>query len=146
FLYAELLYEHKRYAEAAEQYLQVAYGEQRNARSAEAAYAAVLSLEELAKRATGDQRLPARRQVLAAASQLAGEYPRHEHAISALAHSAQQTFELGDGAAAAAAARQLPPLDRGGAATRPLAPRTIGPAAPDAADAAPADAAPPDRP
>lgn len=141
FLYAELLYEHKRYAEAAEQYLQVAYGEQRNARSAEAAYAAVLSLEELAKRATGDQRLPARRQVLAAASQLAGEYPRHEHAISALAHSAQQTFELGDGAAAAAAARQLLTLDRVDAATRLIALRIIGHSAFDVADYAAAEAA-----
>lgn len=126
FLYAELLYEHEDYAEAAEQYRQVAYGYERNERAAEAAYAAVLSLEELAKQAEGEQRLPARRQVLVAASRLAKEYPQHEEAVPALTHSAQQAFDLGDGEAAAAAAEQLLTRDGLAADTRLIGLRIIG--------------------
>lgn len=107
FLHAELLYEHEQFVAAAEQYTQAAYAYTRNARAAEAAYAAVLSLESHAKSVAGDQRLPWRRQVLAAASRLASEFPQHPQAVPALTHSAQQIFELGDGEAAAGAAQQL---------------------------------------
>lgn len=107
FLYAELLYEHKDYVAAAEQYTKVAYGYTHNGRAAEAAYAAVLSLENHTKTMQGEQRLPWRHKVLVAAQRLAKEFPQHPQAVPALTHSAQQTFELGDGEAASAAARQL---------------------------------------
>lgn len=141
FLYAELLYEHKDYAAAAQQYQHVAYDYNRNARAAEAAYATVLALEELAKQAAGEQRLPARRQVLVAASRLAQEYPQHEHALPALTHSAQQAFELGDGAAAAAAAEQLLALDGLDAETRLTGLRIMGHTAFDKDDYQTAEAA-----
>lgn len=134
FLYAELLYEHKNYAAAAEQYRQVAYEYGRNDRAAEAAYAAVLSLEQVAKQAEGDQRLPARRQVLVAASRLLKEFSQHPQAIPALTHSAQQAFDLGDGEAAAAAAEQLLAINTLPPETRLIALRIAGHTAFDRGD------------
>jgi TolA-binding protein len=107
FLYAELLYEHHDFAAAAEQYQQVAYKYERNERAAEAAYATVLSLEQAGKEAEADARLPWVRQTLVAASRLAKDFPQHPQALPALTHGAQQAFDLGDSAAAAAAAEQL---------------------------------------
>lgn len=108
FLYAELLYEHQDYAAAAEQYQQVAYKYERNERAAEAAYATVLSLEHAGKETeSDDQRLPWVRQTLVAASRLAKDFPQHPQALPALTHGAQQAFDLGDSAAAAAAEQLL---------------------------------------
>lgn len=121
FLFAELLYEHEQFAAAAEHYELAAYAYERNARAAEAAYATVLSLEHAGKAAAGDQRQAWSRQALVAASRLAKEFPQHPQALPALTHGAQQAFDLGDTAAAAAAAEQLL-----GMAELPAANRLIG--------------------
>lgn len=141
FLYAELLYEHEQFVAAAEQYSQAAYAYTRNARAAEAAYAAVLSLENHVKHVTDDQRLPWRRQVLAAARRLASEFPQHPQAVPALTYSAQQAFELGDGEAAADAAQQLLTLKPLGPEPRLTALTIIGHTAFDREDFGAAEAA-----
>jgi TolA-binding protein len=141
FLYAELLYENKDYVAAADQYQQVAYDYTHNGRAAEAAYAAVLSLENHSKQLTGSDRLPWRQRILAAARRLAKEFPQHPKAVPALTHAAQQVFDLGDGASAAAAAQQLLSMQGIDPNTRLTALTIIGHTAFDGGDYVAAEAA-----
>lgn len=126
FLYGDLLYEQEQFAAAAEQYRQAAYRHEPNEQAAEAAYAAVLSLEQAGKQAEADQRQVWSRRTLAAASRLASEFPQHPQAVPALIHGAQQAFELDDHEAAAAAARQLLDMPRLSAETRLTGLRILG--------------------
>src|SRR5699024_10943988 len=97
-----------------------------NEQAAEAAYAAVLSLEQAGKQAEADQRQVWSRRTLAAASRLASEFPQHPQAVPALIHGAQQAFELDDHEAAAAAARQLLDMPGLSAETRLTGLRILG--------------------
>jgi tetratricopeptide (TPR) repeat protein len=106
FLLAELLTEDRRHDQAAVEYEQVAYGEPRIARGADAAYAALLAYAQLEKAAAAQQRPALQRQAVASARRFAGRYADDARAGSVLTHAAEQLWALGEGEQAAAVARQ----------------------------------------
>lgn len=106
FLLAELLTEDRRHDQAAVEYEQVAYGEPRIARGADAGYAALLAYAQLEKAAAAEQRPALQRQAVASARRFAGRYADDARAGSVLTHAAEQLWALGEGEAAVALARQ----------------------------------------
>lgn len=111
YLLADLLREQGRYAEAAVDYEQTAYDEPAHVRSADAGYAALLAHAALATQATarGDASAGTAAQRAGAASALrfAERFPADPRLAAVLANAAETLFALGDGSAAAAAARRV---------------------------------------
>jgi cellulose synthase operon protein C len=101
FLLAELLFEDKRFAEAALEYETVAYGAPGFARGADAGYTALLSYA-----AQPDGGAALQRTAIASAQRFADAFPADPRAGSVLTRAAEQLFALKDGAAAAALARR----------------------------------------
>ncbi len=106
FLLGELLTEDRRHDQAAVEYEQVAYGEPRIARGADAGYAALLAYAQLEKAAAAEQRPALQRQAVASARRFAGRYADDARAGSVLTHAAEQLWALGEGEPAVAVARQ----------------------------------------
>lgn len=134
FLFAELLFEHKDFPGAVEQYEYVAYRYNHNGRGADAGYAALQAYDTQAKRLQGEQLLSWQRQALASATRFAKEYPQHPKAAAALLHVGQALFALEDGEGATTAAKQLITLPQSDAPTRLAAWTMIGHTAFDAGD------------
>ena len=115
FLFAELLYEDRRFAEASQEYAKVAY-EYKDARNgAEAAYADALAREKIAAELSGAERTAAEKEALAALQRFTDAYPDDPRTPAALIKSAQQWFSLHEQVKAEQAARRLldvkPPAD-----------------------------------
>ncbi|MBX3601379.1 MAG: tetratricopeptide repeat protein [Rubrivivax sp.] len=106
FLLAELLTEDRRHDQAVLEYEQVAYGEPRIARGADAGYAALLAYAQIEKAAAADQRAALQRQAVASARRFADRYAGDARAASVLTHAAEQLWALGEGTEAVAVARQ----------------------------------------
>ena len=107
FLFAELLYEDHRYAEASQEYAKVAYEYKDDRNGAEAAYADVLAREKLAAGLSGTERQAADQQALLALQRFTDAYPADPRTPAALIKTAQQWFDLHEQAKAEAAAQRL---------------------------------------
>lgn len=100
FLLAELLFEDKRWAEAAAEYEIVAYGPTTTPHRADAGYAALLAY---AAQAQGSA---LQREAIASAQRFAQAFPGDARSGAVLTRSAEQLYALGDGEQAAAIAQQ----------------------------------------
>jgi len=119
FLLAELLFENKRFAEAATEYERVAYAAApapaaaasapaaAPAGNADAGYAGLLAHAEQAKLAGDEQRTTLQRETVASGLRFAKRYPADSRTPAVLANAADTLLRLGDAPAAADAARQL---------------------------------------
>ncbi len=112
FLYAELLFEGERFADAAQAYEQTAYRYDPGPRAAEAGYAALLAYEAHAERLEGDAETTRQweRLSLTSAQRFTRAFPDHPEAVSVLGLSIDRWFRLDETAAAEEASRRL--LDR----------------------------------
>ena len=107
FLMAELLYEDRRYAVAAEEFERVAYPNRLDAaspRGADAGYSAMLAYAALEKDAT--DKAPLQRQTVDSALRFAATFSTDPRAGAVLTNAAEKLFVLGDGERAVAVARQ----------------------------------------
>ena len=115
FLFAELLYEDHRYAEASEEYAKVAYEYKDHGNGAEAAYADVLAREKVAAALSGSEQQAAEQQALLALQRFTDSYPDDPRTPAALIESAQQWLSLNQQDKAEKAAQRLldikPPAD-----------------------------------
>jgi outer membrane protein assembly factor BamD (BamD/ComL family) len=107
FLFAELLFESRRYAEAVTEYETTAYRYPAHARSADAGYAALLAYAEIEKASTGDELKRVQAAAVEAARKFAGRFGEDARAAPVLANAADKLHALRDFTAAAAAARQV---------------------------------------
>jgi len=107
FLYAELLFEHRDYAAAAEQYERAAYDFDGNDRAAEAGYAALVAYEQHGKRLQGEERRNWESLALTSAQRFAERYPAHPKAAPVLTHAVERLFARGETQSAARAAERL---------------------------------------
>lgn len=109
FLYAELLFEAERFADAAREYEQAAYLYAPDERAAEAGYAALLAYDAHARTLDerGDARLRWERASLQSAGRFTEAFPEHPEAVGVLAHAMDRLFTLGDTREAALAATRL---------------------------------------
>ncbi len=99
FLLAELLFDDKRFAAAAVEYEQVAYGRSGAARGADAGYAALLAYGHIATP-------QAQRSAVDSALRFADTYAADSRSGGVLTHAAEQLFALKDSAQAAATAQR----------------------------------------
>jgi tetratricopeptide (TPR) repeat protein len=106
FLLAELLYEDKRYADAAAQYTLTAYQYPAHARSADAGYAALLALAQQTQGAAPEQQARLRRDGVASGLRFAKAFANDPRATAVLVNAADTLYQLGDAQAAAEVARQ----------------------------------------
>ena len=115
FLLAEALYESMQFREATLEYERTAYQYPVNARSAEAAYAALLAYDQQEKLLTGIDKATWHVQSVESGLKFATTYPQHKEAPSVLTRSARELFELKDYDRAIATAEQVlalvPPVD-----------------------------------
>ena len=100
FLLAEVLFEAHQYRDATKEYERTAYAYPFHARSAEAAYAALLSYDAYEKQLT-DPSQAAEKQAWHAASvesglKFATTYPQHKEAATVLTRTARELFEIKD--------------------------------------------------
>lgn len=108
FLLAELLFEQQRWAEAANEYAQVAYGAPGHARAAEAGYAVLLAHARQAPPAGQAGATAAwRRQGVTQGLRFADTFAADPRAAAVLTDAADQLFALNDGEAAASVARRV---------------------------------------
>ena len=105
FLLAELLYEDKRYADAAAQYTQTAYGYPAHARSADAGYAALLALAQQTQGAAPEQQARLRRAGVESGLRFAKAFANDPRATAVLVNAADTQYQLGDAQAAAETAK-----------------------------------------
>ena len=111
FLLAELLYDDSRFAEAAVEYDKAAYDHPTHAKSADAAYTALLARAQLEKRAAPAD-LPAQQRKSIAAAQRFGENFKGDPRIGpVLTQAAEKLFALKDIEAAEQVAQQVLALD-----------------------------------
>ena len=94
FLLGELLYEQRRFAEAAEAYEQTAYRLPANPKGQEAAYAALQAWERQLDNASETERARIRRQLVNSSRQLTQAYPDHPHRGEVLVRAAQVSLLL----------------------------------------------------
>lgn len=116
FLLAELLYEDKRYDEAAPEYERVAYGYPLHERSADAGYAALLAYAEQHKRLDAAAARQLQRTAVDSALRFAQAFPADPRTAPVLAHAAEQLYALDEGERAAEVAQRVlalqpPPAD-----------------------------------
>ena len=107
FLLAELLFEDRRFAEAAAEYQKTAYDYARHAKAAEAGYAALLSYAEQDKRAAAAEQPALRRAAARSGVRFAESFPADARRAQVLADAAEKFYALADADAAAAAAGQV---------------------------------------
>lgn len=107
FLYAELLFEHKDYAEAASQYEHAAYDYGDGGRAAEAGYAALLAFDARARELSGEAAWAWDSRRLASMQRFAAAFPQHPKAAPALTQAAEALFARNEPAAATVAAEAL---------------------------------------
>jgi outer membrane protein assembly factor BamD (BamD/ComL family) len=111
FLLAELLYEDKRFAEAAVEYEKVAYQYPNHAKAADAGYAALLSYTNQEKGAASAQVLALQRTGVESALRFAKAFPKDARTGTVLTNASEKLFALRDGDLAADVAQQVLKLD-----------------------------------
>lgn len=107
FLLAEALHDSGAYAEALAEYERTAYGYPDHPRAAEAAYAAVLAYDEVARHESPRDALAWRRQALLNAERFVATFPTHPQAAAVTARLATQWYRSGNTALARRAAFSL---------------------------------------
>jgi tetratricopeptide (TPR) repeat protein len=115
YLLADALFESRQYQDAAGEYEHTAYGYPRNARSAEAGYAALVAYQKYEDTLSPDARASAHQRTTEAGLKFAQAFPEHAESSVVLTHAAQDLYAAGDQARAAQAAQTLlarnPPVD-----------------------------------
>jgi len=90
YLLSDALFESHRYGDAASEYLKVAYDYPSSARSATAAYAAVVAFEKEEATASGDDRSKLHQQSIEASLRFGKAYPEHPESGVVLVRAARQ--------------------------------------------------------
>jgi TolA-binding protein len=115
FLLAELLYEDRRYAEAAAEYEKSAYGYPRHEKSADAGYAALLAWAQLEKRAAASDARSVQAAGVDSALRFAQAFPQDPRRAAVLTNTAEKLYALGDAKRAVEVAQRVvalkPPAD-----------------------------------
>ena len=104
---ADLLLENEDYGEAARQYERTAYEYPAHAQSAAAGYAAVYAFRQELEASNDETRDAVKRDTVASSLRFADAFPEHEDAPAILGAAADDLYEMGDHAAAVAAAQRL---------------------------------------
>jgi tetratricopeptide (TPR) repeat protein len=107
FLFGDILFEDRRYADAAQEYQKVAYEYKDDKQGAEAAYAAAIAQDKIAAGLSGAPQQAAVQQSLLALQRFADTYPKDPRAPAALMKAAQEWFSQHDRARAQLAAQHL---------------------------------------
>lgn len=118
FLLAELLFEDKRFGEAALEYERAAYDYPAHARSADAGYAALLAHAEQEKSALSDDKPARQRAGVNSALRFAAAFGRDPRAGTVLTDAAEKLYALGEGGRASGVAQQVLALDPPAAAAQ----------------------------
>lgn len=115
FLMAELLYEDRRYAEAAAEYEKSAYQYPQHAKSADAGYAALLAYAQLEKRAAANDARNAQLAGVESALRFAQAFPQDPRRAAVLTNTAERLYALNDPQRAVEVAQRVvalkPPAD-----------------------------------
>ena len=111
FLLAELLYDDKRFAQAAVEYDKAAYEHPAHAKSADAAYTALLARAQLEKRAAPADAAALQRASIAAAQRFGERFKGDPRIGPVLTQAAEKLFALKDIEAAEQVAQQVLALD-----------------------------------
>lgn len=121
FLMAELLFDYRRFPEAAAAYEQVAYEYGDRRRAAEAGYAALLAYAAMEKEAKGQGKIEWQRREVESALRFADHFPSDRRWAQVLTRAADRLFAAGDAPRAIDAAERVvarrPRVDRGLART-----------------------------
>ncbi len=118
FLLAELLFEDKRFAEAAPEYEKAAYQYPHHAKSADAGYAALLAYAEQEKQIAPGERKTAQLAGIDSALRFARTFPDDARAGAVLSNSAEKLYALHDPDRALAVAQQVVALKPAAAAAQ----------------------------
>lgn len=115
FLLAELLYEDRRYAEAAAEYEKSAYRYPQHEKSADAGYAALLAYAQLEKRATANDARSVQAAGVESALRFAQAFPQDPRRAAVLTNTAEKLYALNDPQRAVEVAQRVvalkPPAD-----------------------------------
>ena len=115
FLLAELLYEDRRYAEAAAEYEKSAYRYPAHEKSADAGYAALLAYAQLEKRATANDARAVQAAGVESALRFADAFPHDPRRAAVLTNTAEKLYALNDAQRAVEVAQRVvalkPPAD-----------------------------------
>jgi TolA-binding protein len=104
---ADLLLEHRDFAEAASEYERTAYDYPEHERAAAAGYAAIYAHRERQKLASGAQLKGVRRETVTSTIRFVDTFPRHDHAAAALGAALDDLYAMQDFELAIATARRL---------------------------------------
>lgn len=107
FLLAEIYFESKDYAGAAQEYEKTAYAYPRHAQSAEAGYAALLAYDKQAGILNNEQRSVWERRAIDSSLRFAQSYSEHPQAMTVLTKASEALFKRGDYAAAIQAGQKV---------------------------------------
>jgi tetratricopeptide (TPR) repeat protein len=107
FLLAELLYEDKRFAEAAVEYEKSAYRYPKHEKSADAGYAALLAYAQQEKRLAAPEVQKVQLNAVDSALRFAQAFPQDPRGAPVLTNAAEKLYALNDGERAAVVARQV---------------------------------------
>jgi TolA-binding protein len=107
FLLAELLFEDKRFAQAAAEYERSAYDYPRHDKSADAGYAALLAYVQQEKTAKPEDAREIKRRSVDSATRFANANPEDRRTPGVLTDAAEKLFAIGDPAAAVTMARRV---------------------------------------
>ncbi|HEX4375809.1 MAG TPA: tetratricopeptide repeat protein [Steroidobacteraceae bacterium] len=115
YLLADALFESRQYADAATEFERTAYDYPRNARSAEAAYAALVALQKQEEASSPDARAVVHQREIESSLKFAQTFPEHPQSPVILTRAAQDLYAAGDQARASDIAKVLlartPPVD-----------------------------------
>ncbi len=115
YLLADALFESKQYQDAAAEYEHTAYDYPKNARSAEAGYAALVAYQKYEEGLPAEARAAAHLRAIALGLRFAQAFPDHPESAAVLTRAAQDLYAAGDQARAAQSAQALlarvPPVD-----------------------------------
>jgi tetratricopeptide (TPR) repeat protein len=104
---ADLLLEHRDFAEAAREYERTAYEYPEHERAAAAGYAAIYAHRESQRIATGEDAAAARRAAVKSTLRFVDAFPRHEHAAAVMGAAVDDLYEMKEFALAIATGRRL---------------------------------------
>jgi TolA-binding protein len=106
-MFADLLYEEKRYGAAADEYTYTAYHYPPHAKSADAGYAALQAYGQHEKTLSGPDQARVRQRTIDASLRFADSFPGDPRAAKVLTHTAEQLYAQHDRARAISVARRL---------------------------------------
>jgi len=107
YLLADALFESRQYQDAAGEYEHTAYGYARNARSAEAGYAALVAYQKYEDSLTPEARAAVHQHATDSGLKFAQTFPEHPESAVVLTHAAQDLYAAGDQPRAAQSAQAL---------------------------------------